>query len=234
LRRCLVLAFGVCFVFALGEFGTFHLAGVRTLGTEINDLYILTNSDSYAARAAWPLAGMAVVMGVLLWRRARDWTVNVQAGPIEIRSSRRCWAVLTVLLVFSLGAPLALLVGHVRDLGPLQQFWKLHSDELFGSLVTAALGAAIALLMAGGALGLERFGRAGRTLSAFMQITILMAMFLPGSLVAVGLLKMLGEVSLTADLRQGWYVVSAGLAARFAGVALILLRFGRDTHRKHL
>ena len=234
LRRSLMLAFGVCFVFALGEFGVFHLAGVRTLGTELKDLYNLTGSENFIARAGWPLTVLAVIMGILLWRQARDWAVNVPAGPFDSRPGRWRWTVAAVLLAFSLGAPIALLIGHVRDLSPIEQFWKLHYDELIGSVLTSGLGAVIALLMAGGTLMVERWGGGGRLVSGFMQIFILAAMFLPGSLAAAALLKMLGEIPLAAPLRQGWYMVSAGLAVRFTGVVLILLRLARDTHQKHL
>ena len=36
------------------------------------------------------------------------------------------------------------------------------------------------------------------------------------------------------ELRQAWYVVSAGQAARFAGVALILLLLTRYPHERQL
>jgi len=48
-------------------------------------------------------------------------------------------------------------------------------------------------------------------------------MFVPASLVAVCLLKMLAILKVAPAIRQGWYLVSAGQAARFAGVAMILL-----------
>jgi DNA-binding beta-propeller fold protein YncE len=59
-------------------------------------------------------------------------------------------------------------------------------------------------------------------------------MFLPASLVAVGLLKMLAVCNLPPALRQGWYVVSAGQAARFTGVALILLLLTRHSQERQL
>ncbi|MCP4707226.1 MAG: hypothetical protein GY869_01260 [Planctomycetes bacterium] len=233
MRHSLLLAFFVCFVFALGEFGTFHLAGVRTLTMSLNDMFGLTNSPSTVARAAWPLVLVAVVMGIFLWRRIHDWTVNVQgvaaAGPGWWRV-----AAVGVLLVLSLAAPVGLLIGCVREAEPFARFWRLHSDEIAGSLLTSGGAAVIALVMAGGALSMERFGGVGKLVSALMQITIFTAMFLPGSLVAVALLKMFGESWLFAELREGWYMVSVGLAARFTGVVLILLRFGRDSQQRHL
>ena len=233
MKRSLLLSFLVCFVFSLGEFGTFHLAGVRTLAMSLNDMFALTNSPSAVARAAWPLVVAAVFMGIFLWRRVQDWTANVHEGAAAGPGRWRV-TVAVLLLILSLAAPVGLLTGCVRESGPFGQFWRLHSDEIGGSLLTSGVAAILALVMAGGALWMEGFGGVGKLISALMQITIFTAMFLPGSLVAVALLKLLGESSLVAELREGWFMVSAGLAARFAGVVLILLRFGRDTQQRHL
>ena len=47
-----LLAFGVCFILCLCEFTTFHLASIRTIGTELAVLYQLTGSEAVVARAA--------------------------------------------------------------------------------------------------------------------------------------------------------------------------------------
>ena len=52
LARPLAMAAAVCFVLALSEFGTFHLAGLRTIGTELAVLYELTGSEGAVARSA--------------------------------------------------------------------------------------------------------------------------------------------------------------------------------------
>ncbi len=53
--RTILLAFGVCFVLSLSEFAAFHLAGVKTIGTELAVLYELTGAAAPVARAAWPV-----------------------------------------------------------------------------------------------------------------------------------------------------------------------------------
>jgi hypothetical protein len=47
-------------------------------------------------------------------------------------------------------------------------------------------------------------------------------MGLMAAVLAVGLIKALAWLDLPRDVRQGWWVVSAGLAMRYAGVAVIL------------
>jgi DNA-binding beta-propeller fold protein YncE/ABC-type molybdate transport system permease subunit len=79
----------------------------------------------------------------------------------------------------------------------------------------------------------DRAFGARRILSFVVRSTILLAMFLPASLVAVSLLKMLVMFRVPPAVRQGWYVVSAGQAAQFAGAALILfLLVRRSEHRQ--
>jgi DNA-binding beta-propeller fold protein YncE len=59
-------------------------------------------------------------------------------------------------------------------------------------------------------------------------------MFVPASLVAVSLLKTMAICNLPVFFRQSWYIVSVGQAARFTGVALILLILTRASHARHL
>jgi ABC-type spermidine/putrescine transport system permease subunit II/sugar lactone lactonase YvrE len=67
-------------------------------------------------------------------------------------------------------------------------------------------------------------------LAVVIPVTLFLAMFLPASLLAVSLLKMLNGSSLS----QGWLAVSAGQASRFAGLALVLLLLTRYPDRRHL
>lgn len=230
----LILAFSVCFAFCLAEFGTFHLAGVRTIGTELAVLYELTGSEGSVARAAWPIAIVGLVLGLVLWRKSRDWSVNPPTDRVEFRSGNWRWFVLTGLIGLSLVVPTGLLIGNISGLGPLRQFLTLHLDGLFWSLVSAVGAGGAGMLIASGALALDEFGKIGRLFSMVVHSTIFLAMFLPGSVVAVAILKVLGVFAFPQAFRQGWYVVSAGQAARFSGIALILLRLARDARERHL
>jgi ABC-type Fe3+ transport system permease subunit/sugar lactone lactonase YvrE len=69
-----------------------------------------------------------------------------------------------------------------------------------------------------------------RVLAVVIPVTLFLAMFLPASLLAVSLLKMLNGSSLSQD----WLAVSAGQASRFAGLALVLLLLTRYPDRRHL
>jgi len=275
LARPLFLAFGVCFVLSLSEFATFHLAGIQTIGTELAVLYELTGSESCLARAAWPVAAAALILAVVLGRSSRSWGPSAPAlGTVEFKSQRGRWGVLLALITVSLIVPLALLIANIADTQAFRQFFKLHLDELAWSLTIAAVAAAVAHLIAFGALLLEPDSgpsfRAGRRraeksvltnpstalgetmariqdskfkilkpsprqfLSLIVRTTIFLAMFVPASLVAVSLLKMLAACNVPSAFRQGWYLVSAGQAARFAGVALILLILARYSQERHL
>ena len=72
LSRTILLAFGVCFVLSLSEFATFHLAGVKTVGTELAVLYELTGAAAPVARAAWPVTLLALLMAIVLARASSD------------------------------------------------------------------------------------------------------------------------------------------------------------------
>jgi len=237
LARPLLLAFSVCFVLSLSEFATFHLAGIRTIGTELAVLYELTGSEGYLFRAAWPVVIAALLLAVALGRSSRSWASgDASVGTYESESQRWRWIVLFALIGISLAAPLALLVGNMTDTRALRQFLRLHPDELGWSLTVSALAACMAYLIALGALALDRPGKGKfcRLLSLIFCTMIFLVMFVPASLVAVSLLKILAVCNVTPAIRQGWYIVSAGQAGRFAGVALILLLPTRYTHEKHL
>jgi ABC-type Fe3+ transport system permease subunit/DNA-binding beta-propeller fold protein YncE len=248
LARPLLLAFGVCLVLSLSEFATFHLAGVSTVGTELAVLYQLTGSESHVARAAWPVAGAALVLAIVLGKSSRCWVVSAPAvSTVEFESQSWRWVVLLALIGISLVVPVALLVTNVASTQALQQFLILHQDELGWSLAIAVVAAAMAHLIAFGAFSLGRIGSVGRLqntsgpvsrarqlLSLLVRTSIFVAMFVPACLVAVSMVRMLAICNAPISLRQGWLIVSAGQASRFAGVALILLLLTRYAYQRHL
>jgi len=240
LARPLMLAFGVCFVLGLSEFATFHLAGVQTVGTELAVLYEETGSESHLARAAWPVVAVALVLAVALGKGLRSWGPDAALlARAELESHKWQWILLLLLLAFSLIAPIALLIGNMADTQALRQFFTLHPDDLTWSLAISGVAALMAYFIAFGAMSLEGAGdnrsrRLCRHLSVLMRTTIFLVMFIPASLVAVSLLKLLAVCNAPMSVRQGWYLVSAGQAGRFAGVTLILLLLTRSGHRRTL
>ncbi|MBL7154335.1 MAG: 6-bladed beta-propeller [Phycisphaerae bacterium] len=236
LGRSLLLAFGVCFVLTASEFATFHLAGVRTIGSELAVLYELTGSEGYVARAAWPVVVVALAAAIGLGRSSRDWGLADPAlETVEFKSQRWRWGVLLALIVVCFLVPLGLLVGSIRDSQALRQFLALHLDELGWSLAVSGFAAICAYLIALGALSLEDGAGAGRRVLSFaVRTTIFLAMFVPASVVAVSFVRLLAVGNLPSAVRQGWFIVSAGQAARFAGVALVLLLLGREAHERSL
>lgn len=240
LSRTALLAFGVCFVLALSEFATFHLAGVRTVGTELAVLYELTGAAAPVARAAWPVAIVALLVSVVLARVSDEWTSATPiGGTIQVRWRALDVAVFAALMLVSWAAPVILLAVNVTTLQPLRQFVTLHLDDLLWSALTAGCAAVLAILIGlGGLPGTAReqtTRRLRRTAGRFVVgAGIFLAMFLPASLLAVSLLRLSIAAGLPAGLRQSWLMVAAGQAARFAGVALILLLLTRYPDRWRL
>jgi len=240
LARPLILAFGVCFVLALSEFATFHLAGVETIGTELAVMYEESGSESRLAAAAWPVVAVALVMALAIGKGSRSWGPNAAAvTPAELKSSKWQWALLILLLGVSLIAPVGLLIGNMANTQALRQFFTLHSDDLAWSFAIAAVASVMAYLIAHGALSLETVSygsrrRFCRLLSVLVRTTILLVMFVPASLIAVSFIRILAVCNAPMAVRQGWYIVSAGQAGRFAGIALILLVLTRSVHRRVL
>jgi len=237
--RSLFLAFGVCFVLSASEFATFHLAGVRTIGAELAVLYELTGSTGYVARAAWPVVVVALAAAVCLGRRppkAGGWgSTDVAVETVEFKRERWRWGVLLGLIGICLLLPVMLLLGSIRDFQAMRQFVALHLDELGWSLGVSGVAAVGAYLIALGALSLERgAGAARRVLGFAVRTTIFLAMFVPACVVAVSLVRLLAVSNLPGSVRQGWFIVSAGQAARFAGVALVLLLLGRESQEQRL
>jgi ABC-type Fe3+ transport system permease subunit/DNA-binding beta-propeller fold protein YncE len=235
LGRCMCLAFGVCFVLLLSEFTTFHLAGIQTIGTEMAVLYEMTGSASGLIRVAWPVIIVAFVLSIVLGKNTRSWeTASAPVSAIELKSHRWQWGILFALVAVSLFMPVCLLIGSVTNTYAFKTFFKLHLDELTWSLAIAVVAAMVSYLIAFGALLLEKLTKIGPILSLIVQMTIFLAMFVPASLVAVSLLKIMAICNLPVPFRQSWCTVSAGQAARFTGVALILLILTRASHERHL
>jgi len=235
LGRCMCLAFGVCFVLSLSEFTTFHLAGIQTIGTEIAVSYELTGSASGPVRAVWPVIIVAVVLSVVLGKTTSSWAFeSAPLGTVEIKSHRWRWAVLFVLSAVSLLIPISLLIGSVTNMHAFETFFKLHMDELAWSLAIALVAALVSYFIAFGALLLEKITKIGRILSIVVHTTIFLAMFVPASLIAVSLLEIMAICDFPVPFRQSWCIVSVGQAARFTGVALILLILAGASHEKHL
>ena len=240
------LAFGLCFVLALSEFTTFHLSGLRTVGTQLALLFDQTHDERLVARAAWPLFVPAAAVALVLWKRM-FWNPQPQEGAWAVRADlkerRRGWVVLVWLMGISFLAPLALLAFHLREASAVRDFYRLHRDELAWSACIAAAAAGVSLWIASAAMGIG--ARAGarrggyvaaapKGLSALMHVTILLAMLLPPSLLAVSLLRLMAWLDLPSALRQSWVVVSAGLVMRYAGLSVIVLGFTRAGENRHL
>ncbi|MBN2593250.1 MAG: 6-bladed beta-propeller [Sedimentisphaerales bacterium] len=237
LGRPLLIAFSVCFVLSLSEFATFHLAGIRTIGTELAVLYELTSSEGFVARAAWPVTIVALLLAIIIGKSSRSWIPQAATSTTaEFESYKRQWIIVLALIVVSLVLPLLFFIGNMTDTQALRQFLRLHPDELGWSLFVSAVAAVLAYLIAFGALSLGEPGRGSfyRLLSLILRTTVFFVMFIPASLVGVSLLKMLAVLNVTPAIRQGWYLVSTGQAARFAGIAMILLLLTQYAHREHL
>ncbi len=235
LGRCMCLAFGVCFVLSLSEFTTFHLAGIQTIGTEMAVSYELMGSASGIIRAVWPVIIVAFILSIVLGKTTPSWALaSAPIGPVEMKLHRWRWVVLFILTTVSMFVPIALLVGNVTNTDAFKTFFKLHMDELGWSLAIAIVVGVFSYLMAFGALLLEKVPKFGRILSMTAFTTIFLAMLVPPSLIAVSLIKILAVCNFPIMFRQGWYIVSAGQATRFTGVALILLILTRASEERHL
>jgi ABC-type Fe3+ transport system permease subunit/DNA-binding beta-propeller fold protein YncE len=235
LGRCMCLSFGVCFVLLLSEFTTFHLAGIQTIGTEMAVLYEMTGSASGLIRTAWPVIIAAFVLSIVLVKNTRSWEpASAPVGAMELKSHRWQWCVLFALVAVSLLIPISLLIGSMTTTYAFKTFLTLHVDELGWSLAIAVVAAVVSYFIAFGALLLEKLTKIGLILSIVVHTTIFLAMFVPASLVAASLLKIMAICNLPVFFRQSWCIVSVGQAARFTGVALILLILTRASHERHL
>lgn len=233
LAPSLATAFVACFVLALAEFATPHLARVRTLGAELAVVYELTRSPEATARAAWPLIVAAALAAVFLWRRLRDLSLQ-PAWPEEPRRLTRPWAATAALWLLSVGLPAALLAANLREPHRLVELAELHRRTFGWSLAIASASAAAALAMAGGALALPQLGRGGRVLAAVVQPTLLLAVFLPGSLLAASVSRLMAALNLGPEVRDQWYPLAAVIAGRFAGLAMVMLHLGQASADRRL
>ena len=240
--RPIALAFGVCLVLALSEFATFHLAQMTTIGSELGLLnerlgWLSASAETVVARAAWPLALAAVIAGAALWRRSSHWLSAGATEPPLAKGRAWLWAATLALVGLSLAAPIGLLVANLESFGAIGKFITQRTDYLVWPAVTASVAAALAMLLAGGAVAAATLGRAGRVVGAVLSATILAAMFLPGALIGMAVLKMsnvLAGVAVLGGLTDHFIIVSAVQAVRFAGVALIVLMFARASQSRQL
>ena len=232
LWRSVVLSFSVCFILILSEFSTFHLAGVKTIGTSLAVLYEMTGSEAAVLKACWPLVLISFAVGLFLHREL------IQTNRAE-RPSMKTSATFDTGECFFFGAlvfvsvvlPLMRLVANVRGSQAFIDFMTLHSDELAGSLLSSTTAVGLACFLAYGAKQLSHFGQWGYVLRGIVYTSIFAGMLLPGSLVGVFLLK---TASLAGpDWSQQWWMVSLGQAVRVCGIALILLELGHTADAHH-
>ncbi len=228
----LALTACVCFMLALSESTTFELAGTRTIGNELERLYLESGSSQAVALAAWPSVAVSLLVAIGLWRRIRLW--SVEPALSHITPPRAAVWFTAGMLVISIGGPVALLAVNLQSLSPLWRFWTLHRQELTGSLIVSGVAAAAALVMAGATVAAASGRKTSRILAGGMSITILLALLVPGCILAAALVELSAGLSLPVVVRESWLNVSAGQAARLAGVALLVLYLGRDAQDRHL
>jgi len=247
LARPAAMAFLVCFVLSLSEFGTFHLAGVRTIGTELAVLYQRTGSEVCVARAAWPAVLAAVAVGLLVGGRWGFWQ-GAFRGPVRAVGLRQRTAVVVsaALVVLSVIVPVGILLYNVEGTTELRRFITLHLDGLGWSGLVAVVGAVGAYALAWAGLSQRRGGRraerrggwrGGRlveVLPAVVRVTLFTAMFLPASVVGISVLRLWSRLGLDSVGPAAWPVVSVGQAVRFAGAGLLLLELTYYPDRRRL
>jgi len=150
MTRPVALAAGLCFALCLADFASLHLAARETIGTRLALLLLESHRVGPAVAACVPLVVLAAVLAVALARSARRWSdpSPTAARPYTSRRSRRlAWAFTGLLVLLTLGGPLALLAG---DLSP-HAFWlfvTLQAEKYGQSLAVSALGVVVALLLA--------------------------------------------------------------------------------------
>jgi len=234
LRPAMGLAFLVCFVSALADFTTFHLAGVRTIGTELAAIYDMTGRIACPPGFVLPAAGLAVAATLGIAVAGRRYA-GADPGTIAPRRSRWDIVVWVGLSLVSLAVPIGLMAYALDSTVPFVQFLRLHGDELAYSVGTGLATAPLAFFLAYGAMRLAGPVRRGpgsvhsgivgglrRGVSAMAPASLVFAMFLPASLMAMGLLVLAGSNAVTAGLRDHAAILPLGLSMRFAGPALIL------------
>ncbi|MCF7972527.1 MAG: SMP-30/gluconolactonase/LRE family protein [Phycisphaerae bacterium] len=226
--RPAALAFAVCFLLVLSEFTTFHLSGLRTVGSELAVVYELTGSTGAVARAAVPLVVPAMAGALALTWAAGHWQSQAREEasfrPVRfglILFSGLLWCV-------SIVCPVILLLCHVRSTSPFVQFLTLHMDDLVASLGVAITAAVVACVLSAVP------GCAGRLAGWMVTGSLFLVLFLPASVMAVALLKMVTIVPGLRPLRMSWVLVAVGQGVRFAGVGLLVRQLLRSTSRRDL
>ena len=169
-------------------------------------------------------------------------------GIVESKSQRWRWIVLILLITISLLIPIVLLVSNVTETQSFRLFFLLHLNEFGWSFIVAIAAAGLAYVIAYGGFSLIRRAQEQKSIRAkaegivnpyaliyviplIVVASIFLAMFLPASIIAVSILKILAFLNLPMFVRQSWFIVSIGQACRFTGVALILLlltRYSQD------
>ncbi len=232
LWRNIILSFAVCFVLLLSEFSTFHLAGVKTIGTSLGVLYELTGSEAAVLKAGWPLILVSVLAGYFLHRELLqlNWA-EIPSKKATLKVGKVEWSVLGLLVFISIFIPLLILITNIQGSQAFVNFIKLHSDELGASLLSSSVAVAMACFLAYGAKKMNRLGYLGKGLRGIVYTSIFAGMLLPGSFVGISLLKTANL--LVPNWSHGWWMVSVGQAVRICGVALILLELSHtaDDHR---
>ncbi len=235
MSRSILLAFGACFVLALSDFAAFHLAGVKTFGTELAVLYELTGEPGAVAAAAWPVAVAAAVAAVVAGGSIRSWFISdVTHESISSQRRRGRWLVLLLLVLITCGFPVGILLFNAEGTQEFRLFLTLHADDLAYSFLIAVMAALFAHLIGWGAVAIDDTadgtGRAGpgrRIVGFVLRAGVFLAMFVPGSLVASSLLETAVELHVPVAFSQSVLIVSAGQAVRFAGLAMIILMLTR-------
>lgn len=225
--RPAAIAFGVCFVLSMSDFATFHLAGIRTVGTELALIYEITGSAAIPAGYSLPAIALALGAAVAMGRIGQAVSPPAaRRGTVPVGG--HSWIMWIGLLFISFVCPILLLIGSIRESEVFGDYLRLHWDDLAGSLGVAAMTGAIALAVGIGTARMRERPGLGWA-AAMVETTIYLAMFLPGALIASGLLSLASMGEWGDRLRQSGLIVSLGQAGRFAGVALILLHLLRNT-----
>ena len=232
LWRNIALCFAVCMVLVLSDFATFHLGGVRTIGTELAVLYELTGSEAQALKASWPLVVAAIAVGYFMHSEVLK--LNNTDAIIErprYKTTKVEWITVGLLAAVSVVVPMLIFVFNVRGTQAFTDFIKLHTDELGWSFLSSSVGVILAFVVAAGAKKLEALTGVGKLVQPLVYTTIFAGMLLPGSIVGVTILKT--AVSFGGGFSQSWLIVSIGQAVRVCGVALIMLELSLTADRHH-
>ncbi|WP_242020757.1 iron ABC transporter permease [Microcoleus sp. FACHB-1515] len=215
----------------LSDYGTVQYFGVDTFTTGIYRTWFGMGERTTAAQLA-ALLMLFVLALILIEQWFRRQQRYYQAGSQQPRSHYvlQGWratiaqiaCVLPLLLGFVLPAGLLLQMTIDRGLGNTR-FWEFARNSLILAILTAAIGVAIALLMA---YGLRL--RPSRSMLLSVRVAAL-GYAIPGSVIAVGVLVPLGRFDNAIDAwMESTFGISTGLLLSGTIAALIfayLVRF---------